>query len=70
MENNENKKNIEIQNERETRRKEKIILNLVTFFIIGAILGLLIYAMYKIENAVYMIPIFTFVLAIIISTII
>lgn len=70
MENNENKKNIEIQNEKETRRKEKIILTLVTFFIIGAILGLLIYAMYKIENAVYIIPIFTFVLAIIISTII
>ena len=32
MENNENKKNIEIQNERETRRKEKIMLILVTFF--------------------------------------
>lgn len=64
-----NEKNIEIQNEREIRRYEKTILLILVFFIIGAIIGLIVYIIYKKESAVYLIPIISFILAIMISLI-
>lgn len=62
-------KSIEIQNNKEIKRYEKIILLILVFFIIGAIIGLIVYTIYELESAVYLIPIITFVLAIMISLI-
>ena len=62
-------KSIEIQNNKEIKRYEKIILLTLVFFIIGAIIGLIVYMIYELESAVYLIPIITFVLAIMISLI-
>ena len=62
-------KSIEIQNNKEIKRYEKITLLILVFFIIGAIIGLIVYTIYELESAVYLIPIITFVLAIMISLI-
>lgn len=62
-------KSIEIQNNKEIKKYEKITLLILVFFIIGAIIGLIVYTIYELESAVYLIPIITFVLAIMISLI-
>ena len=60
----------ELQREKEARRIERKVYLILIFFLIGAIVGLILYAIFKVENIVYMLPVFFFVLAIIIATII
>lgn len=60
----------ELQREKEARRIERKVYLILIFFLIGAIVGLILYAIFKVENIVYMLPVFFFALAIIIATII
>ena len=60
----------ELQREKEARRIERKVYLILIFFLIGAIVGLILYAIFKVENIVYMLPVFFFALAIIIVTII
>ncbi len=65
-----NDKKIEMRKEQEYRKRENRVTLLVAFFSIGAIMGLIIYAIYEIENAIYILPVCMFLLAVIISTIV
>lgn len=65
-----NDQKIEMRKEQEYRKRENRVTLLVAFFSIGAIKGLIIYAIYEIESAIYILPVCMFLLAVIISTIV